>query len=321
MANEIVEKEKTQGIVGQIKSILSEDNVKKRFNEVLGESASQYMASIVNTVSASADLKKCSAESILSAAFVAASFDLPIDPNLGFAAIIPYSRNVKDIHGNWKKVKVAQFQIMYKGFIQLAIRSGFYEKMNCTEVYEDELVSYNPITGECEFVTDFTKCTQRDEGDSKNIVGYYATFQLRNGFRKELYMKKSIVDKHAKRYSDSYRYDLSKNKQNSNWSIDFDAMAIKTAIKRLLTKWGILSVKMQQAIIEDQKTYDENGEGEYGDNQPEIIEATDPFNAIEDKGGENGTPEHDTDVVYTDLSVDEFAEFETQFAEEQMISK
>lgn len=272
-----------QGIVSQIKDMMSTDNVKARFEELLGANAQQYMASIANTVSGSKDLKECDAASILSAAFVAASFDLPIDPNLGFSAIVPYNRSMKDAHGNWVKVKSAQFQMMYKGFIQLAIRSGEYEKMNCSEVYQDELMSYNPISGECEFVKDFSACTQRDEGDPKNIAGYYAWFKLRSGFSKELYMSKQAVTNHAKKYSQAYRYDLSQNKQSSKWSTDFDAMAKKTVIKMLLSRWGILSVKMQQAIVEDQKVYNEDGSGGYADNQPDVIEATDPFAKIEVK--------------------------------------
>ena len=119
---------------------------------------------------------------------VAASFDLPIDSNLGFAALVPYKKSFKDKEtGQWVKKDLAQFQMMYKGFVQLAIRTGQYEKMNCSEVYEDELRSYNPITGECEFVTDFSQTHQRENGETDKIVGYYAWFRLVSGFTKELY--------------------------------------------------------------------------------------------------------------------------------------
>lgn len=275
------------GVVTQIKNILAGENVKARFKDVLGNKAPQFMASIVNVVSASDQLKKCEPNSIMAAAFVAASFDLPIDSNLGFAAIVPYDKSIKDKNtGKWTKVKLAQFQMMYKGFIQLAIRTGEYEKMNCSEVYEDELIGYNPITGECEFVTDFAGCSQRNNGDKDKIVGYYAWFRLRSGFTKELYMSKNEVLNHAKTYSISYRYDLNDNKQSSNWSTDFDGMAKKTVIKLVLSKWGILSVDMQRAITDDQKTFDENGAESYGDNQPDIIEAHDPFAQIEQKDEE-----------------------------------
>lgn len=277
----------TEGKVGpvqQVKMLLGDDNVKKRFSDVLGKKAPQFMASIVNVVSASPQLKACDANSIMAASFVAASFDLPIDSNLGFAALVPYKKRFKNPQTKeWESKDLAQFQMMYKGFVQLAIRTGQYEKMNCSEVYEDEILSYNPITGECEFVTDFSQTHQRDNGEIDKIVGYYGWFRLGTGFTKELYMSKNEVLNHAKKYSQSYRNDLNYNNQNSNWSTNFDAMAKKTVIKLLLSKWGILSIEMQRAITDDQKTFDEDGNEEYGDNQPDVIEAEDPFAQIEDK--------------------------------------
>ena len=277
----------TEGKVGpvqQVKMLLGDDNVKKRFSDVLGKKAPQFMASIVNVVSASPQLKACDANSIMAASFVAASFDLPIDSNLGFAALVPYKKRFKNPQTKeWESKDLAQFQMMYKGFVQLAIRTGQYEKMNCSEVYEDEILSYNPITGECEFVTDFSQTHQRDNGEIDKIVGYYGWFRLVTGFTKELYMSKNEVLNHAKKYSQSYRNDLNYNNQNSNWSTNFDAMAKKTVIKLLLSKWGILSIEMQRAITDDQKTFDEDGNEEYGDNQPDVIEAEDPFAQIEDK--------------------------------------
>lgn len=289
MENQLQTKEQGKvGVVTQIKGILAEENVKMRFKEILGKKAPQFISSIVNVVSASPQLKLCQPNSIIAAAFIAASFDLPIDSNLGFAALVPYDKKFKNPDtGQWGKVKVAQFQMMYKGFVQLAIRTGEYEKMNCSEVYQDEIVSYNPITGECEFVTDFSECTQRNRGETNKIIGYYAWFRLKSGFTKELYMSKSDVINHAKKYSQSYRYDLSDNKMSSKWSTDFDAMAKKTVIKLLLSKWGILSVDIQRAITDDQKTFDENGNEGYGDNQADIIEAEDPFTQIE----QNDEPE------------------------------
>lgn len=279
---QLAEQNKKQaGPVAQIKMMLSDENIKKRFQDVLGKKAPQFMASIVNVVSASPQLKACDANSIMAAAFVAATFDLPIDSNLGFAALVPYRKSFRDKDtGQWVKKDLAQFQMMYKGFIQLAIRTGQYEKMNCSEVYEDEMLSYNPITGECEFVTDFSQTHQRENGETDKIVGYYGWFRLSAGFTKELYMSKGEVTNHAKKYSQAYRYDLNDNKESSKWSTDFDAMAKKTVIKMLLSKWGILSVEMQRAITDDQKTFDEDGNGDYGDNQPDIIEAQDAF-AIE----------------------------------------
>lgn len=262
----------------QVKQMISQDNVKKKFAEVLGQKAPQFLASITTVIQGSAQLKKCDANSIMSAAFVAATYDLPIDSNLGFSAIVPYNESVYNPQtGQWEKHPRAQFQMMYKGFIQLAIRSGYYEKMNYAVVYKDELVSHNPITGEIEFVTDFSKCTQRKNGEADKIAGYYAWFRLKTGFRQELYMSAADVDNHAKKYSQAYRYDIAQNKKTSKWTTDFEAMALKTVIKLLLSKWGILSVDMQRAIQDDQKVYDEDGNSSYGDNKEDIIEAEDPF--------------------------------------------
>lgn len=264
--------------IAQIKKTLSEENVKQKFVDVLGQKAPQFMASITNIVIGSTQLKKCNPNSILSAAFVAATYDLPIDGNLGFSAIVPYNNSKYNPETKKYEEHVeAQFQIMYKGFIQLAIRSGYYYDMNYAKVYEDELLSYNPIKGKVKFVDDFSQCTQREEGDNEKIVGYYAWFKLSNGFSHELYMTKEEVENHARTYSQSYRSDLAKGKQKSRWSVDFDAMALKTVIKLLLSKWGILSIDMQRAIQDDQKVFDSDGTESYGDNKPDINKAQDPF--------------------------------------------
>lgn len=272
------EKQTGLSVAGQVKAMISQENVRKKFGEVLGQKAPQFLASITTVVQGSAQLKKCDANSIMSAAFVAATYDLPIDPNLGFSAIVPYNESVYNPKmKQWEKHPRAQFQMMYKGFIQLAIRSGYYEKMNYAVVYEDELKKYNPITGEIVFVTDFSQCTQRDAGDETKVVGYYAWFRLKTGFSQELFMSTAAVDNHAKKYSQAYRYDIEKQKKSSKWTTDFEAMALKTVIKLLLSKWGILSVDMQRAIQDDQKVYDDEGNGTYGDNQPDIIEVQDVF--------------------------------------------
>lgn len=274
MANEVT-------VLGQVKGYLSQDNVKKRFHEVLGKKAPQFMTSITNAIGANSSLQKCDANSILSSALVAATYDLPIDSNLGFSALVPY-------WDNKSKTFNAQFQMMYKGFVQLAIRSGAYEDMNVSEVYEDELKSYNPITGEIDLVTDFTLCTQRKEGNTDKIVGYYAWFKLLTGFKKGLYMSVEECKKHATTYSQSYKKDLEKNSANSKWTTDFEAMAKKTVLKLLLSKWGVLSVDMQRAIVDDQKVFDEEGEESYADN-PESEAAQDvidPFATNQEESNE-----------------------------------
>jgi recombination protein RecT len=266
-----------------VQQYFTQDNVKSKFEAVLKDKAPQFMTSVVNAVRANDALQKCESQSIISSALVAATYDLPIDSNLGFSALVPY------YDSNSKTFK-AQFQMMYKGFVQLAIRSGAYENMNVSEVYEDELVSFNPITGELQLVKDFSKCTQRREGQKDKIVGYYAWFKLLTGFKKELFMTTEECRNHAMQYSASYKRDLEKNKTSSKWSTDFEAMAKKTVLKLLLSRWGVLSVDMQRAIIDDQKVFDDNGEGNYLDNpdvqKPEII---DPFAQIESEVTDDDT--------------------------------
>lgn len=278
MANELA-------VVDQVKSAISSDKVKKKFAEVLGKKAPQFLASVTNTVIGSTQLQKCDATSIMGAAFVAATYDLPIDSNLGFAAIVPYNNSKWNPQTRqYDKHMEAQFQIMYKGFIQLAIRSGYYKRMNYAVVYEDELKSYNPITGEIEFVEDFSQCTLRTQGVEETVAGYYARFELTTGYVQELFMSRQAVDNHARKYSQAYRYDIKEGKKSSKWSTDFQSMALKTVIKLLLSKWGILSVDMQRAIQDDQKVYDESGNGDYSDNQPDLIEAKNVFDEPQPDG-------------------------------------
>lgn len=262
-------------VLGQVKGYLSQDNVRKGFEDVLGKKAPQFMTSITNAIGANASLQKCEPGSILSSALVAATYDLPIDNNLGFSALVPY-------YDGKAKIFKAQFQMMYKGFVQLAIRSSVYENMNVSEVYEDELKSYNPITGEVVLISDFSKCTQRKEGKTDKIVGYYAWFKLLTGFKKDLYMTVDECRNHAIQYSASYKKDLEKNWTNSKWTTDFDAMARKTVLKLLLSRWGVLSVDMQRAIQDDQKVYDKEGNESYLDNPEEEKPVTiDPFAQVE----------------------------------------
>lgn len=270
-------------VLGQVKSYLSQDTVKEKFTEVLGNKAPQFMTSITNAIGGNPSLQKCDAKSILSSALVAATYDLPIDSNLGFSALVPY------YDGKTKTFK-AQFQMMYKGFVQLAIRSGAYENMNVSEVYEDEILSYNPITGEMQLAKDLSKCEQRKNGEKDKIVGYYAWFKLLTGFRKELFMTVDEVKAHAATYSASYKKDIEKGWTASKWSTDFESMAKKTVLKLLLSRWGVLSVDMQRAIVDDQKIFDENGEESYTDNpENEKPEAIDPFTVTEVEVVENDT--------------------------------
>lgn len=243
---------KTQQLT--VKSLLSQESVKERFENILKDRAAGFMANLAVVVANNDMLAKCDPVSVISAAVISASIDLPIDPNLGFAAIVPYGRQ-------------AQFQIMYKGFIQLAIRSGQYLTINSAPVFEGELVKIDRVKGE--FTFDYDKRT------SDKVIGYTAYFKLINGFEKTLYMTVQEVNNHGKRFSKSYQ------KGFGIWVDDFDSMAQKTVLKRLLSKWGILSIEMKDAIMYDQAVFKNEETFTYADNtQSKSFDDTEDVEAI-----------------------------------------
>lgn len=213
-------------------------DVRKRFEEILGDRAAGFISSVISVTQTNKDLALCDPNSVLASAVIAATLDLPINPNLGMAAIVPYKSN---------GVPVAQFQMMARGFIQLGQRTGQYKTMNASEIYEDEIEFWNPITGEIKFRA-MSEWKFRDEDRREKIVGYVAFFELMLGFRKYLYMTVKQLHAHGKRYSKSYFSEKGK------WQLDFHSMALKTVIKLLLSKFGPLSidVQMQRAIGYDQ---------------------------------------------------------------------
>ena len=206
-----------------LKSMLGNDNVKTRFQEILGKKAPGFISSILSVANSNTLLQKADPKTVMNSAVIAATLDLPINPNLGFAYIVPFGGQ-------------AQFQLGYKGFVQLAMRSGQYKTINVREVYEGEIVSENKFTGEYEF----------GEKTSNNVVGYMAYFKLVNGFEKFLYMSKDELEAHGKKYSQTYK------RGSGLWATDFDSMAKKTCLKQLLSKYGILSIEMQRAQTFDQ---------------------------------------------------------------------
>ena len=247
-----------------LKQSLGSDVIKNRFNEILGSKAPGFISSIINVVNNNDYLQKANANTVIMAAAVAATLDLPIDPNLGFSAIVPYGNK-------------AQFQIMYKGLIQLAMRSGQYKTIGATPIYKGQLVKQNPLTSEYEF--DFNVET---EGTP---VGYAAYFSLMNGFEKTVYWPIDKIDKHGKRFSKSYSHN------NGLWKNDFESMAIKTVLKNLLSKWGVLSIEMQKAVKFDQSIVNDlnSDDFEYIDNEDD--KSIDKSEPIEAKIIESNSPE------------------------------
>lgn len=236
-----------------IAQYVRQDVVSKRLEDLLGKRAPQFTTSLVAAANANKMLNNCKPESVVSAALIAASMDLPINQNLGFAYLIPYKN---------KDGEVCQFQMGYKGFIQLAQRSGFYQTINASEVKEGEIVNFDRLSGEIEFkwIEDQVK---REKAKTSGFVAY---FRLLNGFEKSLYMTVEELEAHAKKYSKNFA------KYGSGlWSDDFDSMAKKTVLKLLISKFGPLNTQLQKAIAGDQTV-----DGEYEDNpqrKPELSEA------------------------------------------------
>jgi len=218
-----------------------------RFEAFLGTKTPQFLTSMLSVVGGSDQLQKCDPGSIVKAAMVSALMDLPIDPNLGFAYIVPYKGN-------------AQFQMGYKGFIQLAMRTGQYIKINSTSIYASQLKSYNPVTEDFEF--DFEAVPSGE----KIFIAY---IRMTNGFEKYLMMTEKETRDHAKKYSQSFK------KGFGPWADNFEGMALKTVLKLLLSKYGYLSVEMQAAVKSDQSEIvidKETGEilTKYSDNKNDI---------------------------------------------------
>lgn len=240
------------------KSLFQQENVQAKFKEILGSKSIGFITSVLQCTAQNSLLAKAEPNTILQAAMVAATLDLPINNNLGFAYIIPYNEKVKGVNGQpdtWRNV--AQFQLGYKGFIQLAQRSGQFKTISATPIYKGQLIANNPLTG---FEFDFTVVPDGEP------VGYAAFFSLLNGFEKTLFMSRSELSQHGQKYSKTFKFGV--------WNNNFDAMALKTVTKLLLSKYAPLSIEMQKAVVSDQSIIN-NAETEdvtYIDNTAEEVD-------------------------------------------------
>lgn len=251
MANEVANTKKTG-----IATYLARDAVKAQILGVLGEKATPtFISSVVSAVQANPTLGECTNGSILSAALLGESLHLTPSPQLGQFYMVPYKQK--------NGIKVAQFQMGAKGYKQLAIRSGQYQKLVTSNIKEGELKLYNPITEEIVF----EPILDEKQRNKLPTIGYYAMFKLNNGFVKELYWSKEKMMQHAKTYSKGYAKDLREKEANTFWSKDFDGMAEKTMIRQLISKWGIMSVEMQKAYEGDMAVVNEDGTVHYIDNE------------------------------------------------------
>lgn len=263
MANELTTQQKPTGIATYLKG----DAVKQNIAGVIGEkNVTRFVSSVVSAVQANPALSRCTNQSILSVALQGEALQLPPSPQLGYYYMVGY-KNKKQVNGKWVDVEEATFQMGWKGLLQLAIRSGQYKNIIVNEIKEGE-IDYNPITEEI----DLHPIKDPAVREATPTVGYYGAFELISGFKKQLFCPVEMIQSHAKRYSRSYRYDLETGKKSSVWSTNFDAMARKTVIRQLLSKWGIMSVEMQQAYVADQGVIDDDGTVRYVDN-PQNVEA------------------------------------------------
>ncbi len=249
-----------------ITAYLTQEAVKNQINEVIGGKDDQrFISAIVSAVNNNPQLQECTNQSILSGALLGESLKLSPSPQLGQYYLVPYDDKKAG-------VKQAQFQMGYKGYIQLAIRSGQYKKLNVLAIKEGELVRFDPLNEEIEV----NLIEDEEVRENAPTIGYYAMFEYVNGFRKAIYWSKKKMEAHALKFSAGYRA----KKGFTFWEKDFDAMAYKTMLRQLISKWGIMSIEMASAIDADMAVINEDKTKTYVDNE-EVLEV--PSERVEKK--------------------------------------
>lgn len=237
---------------------LKNDAVKNQINSVIGgKNGQRFISSIVSAVGNNPTLQECENSSIVSAALLGESLNLSPSPQLGQYYMVPFKDNKAGI-------KVAQFQLGYKGYIQLAIRSGQYKKLNVLAIKKGELIRFDPLNEDIEV----NLIADENEREKAETIGYYAMFEYTNGFKKAMYWSKEKMKAHAIKYSQGYTADIKKGTKWTFWSKDFDGMAYKTMLRQIISKWGIMSIDMQRAIDSDMAVINEDGTRTYVDNDP-----------------------------------------------------
>ena len=250
---------------------LQNDAVKKQINQVVGgKNGTRFISSIVSAVQSTPALQECTSPSIVNAALLGEALNLSPSPQLGQFYMVPFDNKKKGC-------KEAQFQLGYKGYIQLAKRSGVYKKINVLSIKAGELISYNPLEEELEInliEDDYVR-------ENTPTIGYYAMFEEVNGYRHSIYWSKQRMLAHAEKYSFAFYKNggakslelleegkiLEKDmwKYSSFWFKDFDAMAHKTMLRQLISKWGTMSIDLQNAIDKDMAVIHEDGKTDYVD--------------------------------------------------------
>lgn len=239
-----------------LKGMLEAPSVQQQFENALGENKNTFIASVIDLFNTDTGLQNCDPKKVVMEALKAAVLKLPINKALGFAYIIPFNNSVKQSDGTWLKVPTPTFILGYKAYIQMAMRTGQYRTINADIVYEGEVRRVSKLTGDIAF---------DGEKKSDKVAGYFAHFELLNGFSKTLYMDLEKVAKHAKKYAPTLTYNKNitveslsklagKDPSGIGWTGDFDNMALKTVVRNLFSKYGYLSIEMQGAIVDDSET-------------------------------------------------------------------
>lgn len=233
-------------------AVINSDGYKRMINNTLGDPrrAARFVTAVTSAVSTNPALSECDASTIVSAGLLGEGLNLSPSPQLGQYYLVPF----KD-RKNGRTV--CQFQLGYKGYIQLAIRSGQYKKLNVLPIKEGELVSFDPLDEDIEV----RLIEDENQREKAQTIGYYAMFEYTNGFKKAIYWSREKMESHAEKYSMGYKA----RKGFTFWEKDFDAMACKTMLRQLISKWGIMSIEMQKAIEGDMGVIGENGKIDYVD--------------------------------------------------------
>lgn len=245
-----------------ITAYLTQDAVKNQINSVIGgKDGQRFISAIVSAVNTNSELQECTNQSILSGALLGESLKLSPSPQLGYYYLVPFNDK--------EKGKVAQFQLGYKGYIQLAIRSGQYKKLNVLAIKKGELEYFDPLNEDIKINLMIDNWDEREQAET---IGYYAFFELTNGFRKAIYWSKKQMESHALKYSPGYKKDKEKGWNYTFWSKDFDGMAYKTMLRQLISKWGIMSIDLQTAMDADMAVINEDGTKDYVDIEENVID-------------------------------------------------
>lgn len=272
MANEVAKTNNTKNKI-TFSAFMTSTGITNKINQIIGDekSGKRFISSIISAVSNNPMLQDCDNATILSSALLGEALGLSPSSSLGKFYLVPFKDKERGM--------VAQFILGYKGYLELAMRSGQYKDINVMEVREGEYKGRNKENGKpmFEFIED------DDVRDSKQIIGYMASFTLLNGFTKTVYMTHKQMEEHALKYSNGYRADKKNKTSYTFWSKDFTSMAFKTLLRQLISRWGIMSIELQQAYDSDMAVINEDGTKKYVDNDNEttIIEANEINNQEE----------------------------------------